>query len=57
MSPEVRAHLTSAASSVMLAVSEMMTTRPPAPDDRVERIDLDEDGADDSFADWSEGPA
>ena len=41
-SPEVRAHLASAASSLMLAVTGMMTTHPPASDGRVERIDLDD---------------
>ena len=47
-SPEVRAHLTTAASSLMLAVSGMMATHPPASDGRVERIDLDDD--------WPEDP-
>lgn len=47
-SPEVRAHLASAASSLMLAVSGMMATHPPASDDRVQRIDLDDD--------WPEDP-
>jgi hypothetical protein len=41
-SPEVRAHLTSAASSLMLAVSGMMATSPDR-DATVERIDLDDD--------------
>jgi hypothetical protein len=42
-SPEVRAHLASAASSFMLAVSGMMATQAPARDSGVERIDLDDD--------------
>jgi hypothetical protein len=42
-SPEVRAHLASAASSFMLAVSGMMATQTPPPDPSVERIDLDDD--------------
>ncbi len=42
-SPEVRAHLTSAASSLMLAVSGMMATHPAGRDGTVERIDLDDD--------------
>jgi hypothetical protein len=45
-SPEVRAHLAGAASSLMLAVSGMMATHPPSRDGGVERIDLD-DGEDD----------
>jgi hypothetical protein len=45
-SPEVRAHLAGAASSLMLAVSGMMATRPPARDGRVEHIDLDDDDRD-----------
>jgi hypothetical protein len=45
-SPEVRAHLASAASSFMLAVSGMMATQPPTPDNGVERIDLDDDSED-----------
>lgn len=44
-SPEVRAHLAGAASSMMLAVSGMMATRPPSRDGGVERIDLDADDA------------
>jgi hypothetical protein len=40
-SPEVRAHLAGAASSLMLAVSGMMATHPPARETGVERIDLD----------------
>ena len=40
-SPEVRAHLAGAASSLMLAVSGMMATHPPSRDGGVERIDLD----------------
>jgi hypothetical protein len=46
-SPEVRAHLATAASSLMLAVSGMMTTHPPSHDGGVERIDIDGD-------DWPE---
>ena len=42
-SPEVRAHLASAASSLMFAVSGMMATRAPTRDGSVERIDLDDD--------------
>ena len=42
-SPEVRAHLTSAASSLMLAVSGMMATHPHTRDAHVEHIDLDGD--------------
>ena len=42
-SPEVRAHLASAASSFMLAVSGMMAPHTPSPDGGVERIDLDDD--------------
>ncbi len=50
-SPEVRAHLSTAASSLMLAVSGLLATRPPARDPRrgaatgVERIRLDDDPA------------
>jgi hypothetical protein len=43
-SPEVRAHLASAASSLMMAVSGMMATPSPTPDGAVEHIDLDEAG-------------
>jgi hypothetical protein len=46
-SPEVRAHLTSAASSLMLAVSGMMATHPPARDAGVERIHLDDEWPED----------
>src|SRR5689334_24333897 len=46
-SPEVRAHLTSAASSLALAVSGMMASHPPARDVGVERIDLDDDRPED----------
>jgi hypothetical protein len=46
-SPEVRAHLAGAASSLMLAVSGMMATQPPARDGGVERIDLDDDWPED----------
>jgi hypothetical protein len=48
-SPEVRAHLTSAAASLMLAVSGMMASHPPSRDGGVERIDLDDE--------WPEGGA
>jgi hypothetical protein len=49
-SPEVVGHLTSAASSLMLAVSGMMATAPPDREEGgVERIPLDED--------WPEGDA
>jgi hypothetical protein len=44
--PEVRAHLASAASSLMLAVSGMMATHPAAREGSVERIDLDVDAHD-----------
>jgi hypothetical protein len=49
-SPEVRAHLASAASSFMLAVSGMMATQAPARESGVERIDLDDD------TEWPEDP-
>ena len=42
-SPEVVAHLTSAASSLMLAVSGMMAPPQPGRDGGVERIPLDDD--------------
>ncbi len=47
-SPEVKAHLSTAASSLMLAISGLLATRPPARDARrggsgVERIRLDDD--------------
>lgn len=42
-SPEVREHLTGAASSLVLALSGMLSTRPPSSDGRVEHIDLDDD--------------
>ena len=54
-SPEVRAHLTSAAASLMLAVSGMMATHPPSRDGGVERIDLDRDPDEDD--EWPEGDA
>ena len=54
-SPEVRAHLASAASSLMLAVSGMMATHPPAREGRVERIDLDGGAFDDGFDDGFHG--
>jgi hypothetical protein len=44
-SPEVRAHLASAASSLMLAVSGMMATHVPDRATSVERIDLEDDAA------------
>jgi hypothetical protein len=50
-SPEVRAHLASAASSFMLAVSGMMATPPPSRESGVERIDLEAD------PDWPEDDA
>jgi hypothetical protein len=46
-SPEVRAHLATAASSLMLAVSGMMAPHPSGSDGRVERIDLDDDWPED----------
>ncbi|HEX3930689.1 MAG TPA: hypothetical protein VHW64_08295 [Nocardioides sp.] len=46
-SPEVRSHLTSAATSLAAAVSGMLSTQPPR-DTGVERIDLDDE--------WPEGP-
>jgi hypothetical protein len=46
-SPEVRAHLANAASSLMLAVSGMMATRPPTGEAGVERIDLDDEWPED----------
>jgi hypothetical protein len=49
-SPEVRAHLASAASSFMLAVSGMMATQAPTRESGVERIDLDDD------SEWPEDP-
>jgi len=61
-SPEVRAHLTTAASSLMLAVSGLLASRPAARDERrdastrVERIHLDDEAdegdepAEDSWA-------
>jgi hypothetical protein len=54
-SPEVKAHLSTAASSLMLAVSGLMATRPPARGagrnggSGVERITLDDD-----LDDWSD---
>jgi hypothetical protein len=42
-SPEVRAHLTSAATSLALALSGMLATRPPPRGAGVERIDLDDE--------------
>ncbi len=47
-SPEVRAHLADAASSLLLALSGVLATRPPARDATVERIDLDDDTDDDT---------
>jgi len=46
-SPEVKTHLASAASSLLMAVSGMMATHPPARDGGVEHIDLDADETDD----------
>ncbi|MGC4112384.1 MAG: hypothetical protein QM747_18585 [Nocardioides sp.] len=46
-SPEVRSHLTSAATSLALALSGMLATQPPS-ETGVERIDLDDD--------WPEEP-
>jgi hypothetical protein len=67
-SPEVRSHLTSAASSLALAVSGLLATRPPAPgaDERVQRIRLDDEQAEaagdrddaaagDVWDSWTEG--
>jgi hypothetical protein len=45
-SPEVRAHLASAASSFMLAISGLMATEAPARGGSVEHIDLDDDDVD-----------
>ncbi len=56
VSPEVRTHLATAASSLLLAVSGMMATQPPGRDagaERVERIDLDDDTGDE----WPEDDA
>lgn len=47
-SPEVRAHLANAASSLVLAVSGMMATRPPTGGSGVERIDLDDEWPEDA---------
>ena len=44
-SPEVRAHLASAAASLMQAAAGMLATQTPRPGRPVERIDLDDDGA------------
>jgi hypothetical protein len=46
-SPEVRAHLAGAASSLMMAISEVMATRQPTREGSVEHIDLDDAGDDD----------
>jgi hypothetical protein len=46
-SPDVRAHLASAASSLMMAVSAMMATHPSSSEGRVERIDLDDEWPED----------
>ena len=51
--PEVRAHLASAASSLMLAVSGMMAPPTQARGEGVERIDLDAD-TDDDTGEWPE---
>jgi hypothetical protein len=59
-SPEVRAHLTTAASSLMLAVSGLLASRPPARDERrdgsgrVERIRLDDEPAEGDEVSWPE---
>jgi hypothetical protein len=45
-SPDVRAHLASAASSLMMAVSVMMASHSAGRDGTVERIDLDDDSED-----------
>ena len=45
-SPEVRAHLANAASSLMMAVSGMMASPSAGRDGTVERIDLDADSDD-----------
>lgn len=56
-SPEVRAHLAQAASSLMQAASGLLATRPGHPAGRatagVEKIDLDDDDDDDD-SDWDE---
>ena len=49
-SPEVRAHLASASSSLLLAVSGMMASQSAGREGTVERIDLDDDSDD-----WPEG--
>jgi hypothetical protein len=49
-SPDVRAHLASAASSLMMAVSVMMASHSAGRDGTGERIDLDDDSED-----WPEG--
>jgi hypothetical protein len=48
-SPEVRAHLVSAGSSFLLAVSGMMATQTPSREAGVEHIDLDDDISDDTL--------
>lgn len=52
-SPEARAHLAAAASSLLLAATELLSTRVPSEGRGVEHIDLDEPG------DWEadDGPA
>lgn len=51
-SPEVRAHLASAAGSLAQAAAGLLATAPPSERGPVERIDLDDDGA------WDEpGPS
>lgn len=42
-SPEVRAHLSDAVSSLVLAVAQMMATEEPGRQGSVEHIDLDDD--------------
>jgi hypothetical protein len=54
-SPEVRAHLATAASSLVLALSGMLTTQPPDADASVERIDLDDEADSDDV--WPEDPS
>ena len=57
-SPEVKAHLTNAASSLAMALSGLLATRPPSRDAGVERIRLDDvDDADaEEDAAWGAWP-
>ena len=48
-SPEVKAHLTNAATSLALALSGLMNTRPPSPKNDVQRIRLDGDEDDEAW--------